>query len=938
MQLQPTRLTQSRSRGRYWIALLCGLLLGLLVVLPAFAVVPAGNITTSTNEDTAVSINVSNPSPALHNLLLITPSPAHGTAVVQGDKTTIIYTPGANQTSSVTFGYHFCEISSNTCGSPGQITVNITAVNDDPVAVDDTHTVNEDALLFGVTINVLGNDSPGPNETEPLRVVNIVTPPTNGTATFLPINSAPVTYIPSPNFCGVDTFEYQVWDGALTDIGLVTVTVTCINDPPTATNDTFTVNEDSVNNVLNVLANDNGGPANENQTLTIVPGSVTAPTHGTAVINGANIQYTPAANVCTPATFNYTIQDDGGTPRTATVIVNVTCLPEVPTLTVVNPQNLGNHTFSVDVLLDSPDTAVSALDFMLGFNTSCLEDRDTPANGFAGAGDDDITTTLPTTNPVPPNFSFLAQDVAGQIRFLVASTTNPASILAGPSGPTNRTIATIRFRLKPTCPQPTTGQFAVGFAFPSASFFGTNSQQIAGGITVPVNTMALTANLAPTAIGLTPATVQEGIAGATAGTLSTTDADDTTHTYTLVSGTGSTDNSSFQILGNQLKLQPALIANFATKPSYSVRVRSTDPYGGSTEIVFTITVIRANRAPNAVNDGVAPPIIVTHGTSLLINVLANDSDPDGNPLTIIGVTQGAKGAVGIAGSNVTYNSSDPDYNGTDSFSYTISDGQAPPLTDSATVSVIVVANDTPGDCNSDSAVNAGDLAALGLEIFDNDGQTWYNAFQSTFVGSPRGCDANGDQKIDAADIVTTVCIIFTSNACPPAVTASDAQSATLAVGSGLSAAPGAKVSVPVRLTTGGNSVVAAVFAVDFDTAHLSFDATDADNSGLPDAVSINAPADMSMSATYNAAESRIEIVVFDLPPFTALSDGTLATVDLTVNAGVTVTETAVNLTTTSLGNTEGQSVPVEVTNGAVEIKAQPGGQNAFRIFLPNVIR
>lgn len=923
MKLQATHFTQPRQpRGRHWFALLCGLLLGLLVVMPVLAAPPsANNITVTTGEDTAIQIPVNNPNIGLYSLLLIAPSPAHGQVVVQ-NANTLLYTPGANQTSSVTFGYHFCE--GATCGSAATVTVNITAVNDDPIAVDDAATINEDNVAV---VNVLTNDSPGANESDALTVVAIVASPNNGTASF---TSSQVNYIPNANFCGSDTVQYRVQDsGGLSDVGLVTITVSCVNDGPSAQPDTVTINEDSTNNVINVLANDNAGPANENQGLTIT--SATASNGTATIVNGSpmTISYTPVANACGTFTINYTVQDDGGLTSSSIVTVNVTCLPEAPTLTVTGPFNVSGHTFAVNVVLNSPDTQISALDFTMGYDPACVEDRDTPANGFALVTDDDILSGVSSTF-----FSFVPQDGVNQIRFLVASKTNPASALNG-------TIATIFFKLKSTCPL-TAGQYAVDFSFPSALFFGANSQQVATGVAVPVNNMVVVANSAPTVISLNPnpGTVQEGIAGASAGTLSTADGDaGDTHTYTLVSGAGSTDNGSFQINGNQLKLQPAVIANFATKPSYTVRVRSTDPFGAFTEQSFTVVVIQANQQPNAVNDGTSPVIVVVHGTPQTINVLANDVDPDGGPLVITGVTQGTKGSVANNGNSVLYTATDPDYSGPDNFSYTVTDNDAPtPLTDSATVSVIVVTNDPRGDCNSDGAVNAGDLAALGLEIFDADLATWYNAFQSTFAGSPRGCDANSDQTIDAADIVTTVCIIFTGNPCPPVVTASNAQSATLAVESGLSAAPNTKVSIPVRMTTGGNSVVAAVFAVDFDAAHLSFDAADADNNGMPDAVSINAPGDMSMSATYNATDSRVEIVVFDLPPFTALTDGTLATVELTVNADIAVSETAVNLTTTSLGNSQGQSVPVEVTNGSVQINTQPGGQNAFKVFLPNAIR
>jgi hypothetical protein len=66
----------------------------------------------------------------------------------------------------------------------------------------------------------------------------------------------------------------------------------------------------------------------------------------------------------------------------------------------------------------------------------------------------------------------------------------------------------------------------------------------------------------------------------------------------------------------------------------------------------------------------------------------------------------------------------------------------------------------PGDCNSDQLVDAGDLTALVLEIFDDDGNLPVNTPGSTFPGDPVGCNANEDGIIDAGDLTCTVLLIF----------------------------------------------------------------------------------------------------------------------------------------------------------------------------------
>ncbi|MBW7476074.1 cadherin domain-containing protein [Paenibacillus oenotherae] len=109
--------------------------------------------------------------------------------------------------------------------------------------------------------------------------------------------------------------------------------------------------------------------------------------------------------------------------------------------------------------------------------------------------------------------------------------------------------------------------------------------------------VTVNSNEAPTDINLSSSSVAENAASGTAvGTLSAVDADvGDTFTYSLVSGAGSTDNVSFQIVGNELRT--AAIFDYETKNSYSIRVRVTDGEGATYEEVLTITVLNGNDAP-----------------------------------------------------------------------------------------------------------------------------------------------------------------------------------------------------------------------------------------------------------------------------------------------------------------------------------------------------
>ncbi|MFY7885721.1 MAG: cadherin repeat domain-containing protein, partial [Dolichospermum sp.] len=83
------------------------------------------------------------------------------------------------------------------------------------------------------------------------------------------------------------------------------------------------------------------------------------------------------------------------------------------------------------------------------------------------------------------------------------------------------------------------------------------------------------------------------------GTLSSTDNDaGETFTYTLVSGSGSTDNSNFNISGNSLRTN--VVLNYTSKSSHNIRVRTTDANGCYFEQTFTITVNDVNTAPTEI--------------------------------------------------------------------------------------------------------------------------------------------------------------------------------------------------------------------------------------------------------------------------------------------------------------------------------------------------
>jgi len=190
------------------------------------------------------------------------------------------------------------------------------------------------------------------------------------------------------------------------------------------------------------------------------------------------------------------------------------------------------------------------------------------------------------------------------------------------------------------------------------------------GITNKLYTLIITRiNVAPTNVALSATTINENVAAnSTVGTLSTTDSDaGDTFTYTLVTGTGDTDNATFTISGNSLQLNSS--PDFETKSSYSVRIKTTDQSGLSFEKAFAITIGNLNEAPTD---------MTLSASTLAENVAANSTvgsfsstDADvGNTFTytlVTGTGSTDNGSFTISGNSLKLTAS-PDYESKNSYS------------------------------------------------------------------------------------------------------------------------------------------------------------------------------------------------------------------------------------------------------------------------------
>ena len=154
-------------------------------------------------------------------------------------------------------------------------------------------------------------------------------------------------------------------------------------------------------------------------------------------------------------------------------------------------------------------------------------------------------------------------------------------------------------------------------------------------------------------------------------------------------------------------------AGFAGADDIAFVVRDPSSESAVTVVDITVGTPISNNAPIARADGAT----VAEDSAVMMAVLDNDDDPDGDNLSVTVVTQGANGAVLInSDDSVTY-TPDADFNGADSFDYTISDGNGG--SDTATVSITVAAvNDPP--VADDQSINASKNASLNLTLTAGD--------------------------------------------------------------------------------------------------------------------------------------------------------------------------------------------------------------------------
>ncbi|WP_305459204.1 retention module-containing protein [Photobacterium leiognathi] len=310
----------------------------------------------TTDEDTSITVDlIKNDSDIDGDKLTV--KEINGTPVTPGHEQTIVvdhgkiviahdggmtFVPSDNYHGDVTVPY---TITDGDKTATSTVTIHVTPVNDAPVANPDSFTTGEDT---SITVNLTKNDSDVDGDKLTVKEIN-GTPLTGGEQTVVVDNGKIViaddggmTFVPSDNYHGDVTVPYTITDGDKTATSTVTIHVTPINDAPVANPDSFTTDEDT-SITVNLTKNDHDVDGDK-LTVKEINGTTVTPGHEQTIVvdNGkiviahdGGMTFVPSDNYHGDVTVPYTITD-GDKTATSTVTIHVTPVNDAP---VANPDS-----------------------------------------------------------------------------------------------------------------------------------------------------------------------------------------------------------------------------------------------------------------------------------------------------------------------------------------------------------------------------------------------------------------------------------------------------------------------------------------------------------------------------------------------------------------------------------------------------------------------
>jgi len=536
---------------------------------------------------------------------------------------------------------------------------------------------------------------------------------------------------------GVFTVTLTVTDdGGATDTATTTADIIDVpNSPPIAVDDAYTTNEDTALNVAapGVLANDTDADGDTLNTLLTADAS-----NGTLVLNSdGSFTYTPNSNFFGTDTFTYVASDGMDDSNISTVTITVNAVNDPP---MSDPNGSYIGTVGSNVSFDGSGS--SDIDGIIASYAWDFGDGNTgtgvnPTNAYTGSGlftvtltvtDDggatDTATTTADINDVPNTPPAATDD---------SYTTNEDTALnvAAPGVLANDTDAdgdTLTVRMVTDVSNGTLilnsdGSFNY---MPNVNFSGSDTftYMTSDGLADSnIATVSLTVNAVndqPMAVDNNYTTPEDTMFTVTAPGVLGNDSDPEGDTLTA--------NQSSNVANGTLSLNAD--GSFAYTPSTGFTGSDSFTYvandGALDSNVATVSITvqaGANKPPVAVDDTATTP----EETTVTIDVLANDSDPDGDPLMVMAVSVPVNGtAVNNGDGTVTYTPNN-NFTGTDLFTYTVQDGQGGSSTATVTVEVTPVndqpvANDDAYNTSQDTMLTVAAPGVLGNDS-DPDGDT-----------------------------------------------------------------------------------------------------------------------------------------------------------------------------------------------------------------------